>query len=153
MTPYQLSDLKEGRTLPIPASVRNIFLTNKNQKGGDIVMKHSTNLGSCNFSQYTAMNMLDTFCRLMPLKVTTINKDFNIQFYPNPIQDILTLDLTELPNDIYKITIVDIQGKVQYNGSTKPTKYTIQKTLPNGLYFLNITSKNGQANYKLQWND
>ena len=74
----------------------------------------------------------------------------NITFYPNPVENILTVDMgsnSELPELIW---ISDVAGKLVYQITPSQSKTTIDVTNFNrGIYFLNINSKHTKTTYKL----
>jgi C1A family cysteine protease len=73
--------------------------------------------------------------------------------YPNPIADgKLTVDLSQFENNqAIIITINDIQGKVVFKQEEKQNaKVEIDaQAFSNGMYFVNVSSQNKTANYKV----
>ena len=75
----------------------------------------------------------------------SINDHFNevqVIFYPNPVNDVLIIEINNL-NEKATLTFIDIQGRVvkSVNLQPLPAKFSIQidvKDLPQGLYLLNL---------------
>ena len=66
--------------------------------------------------------------------------DFNINIYPNPTQNQLTVELPESDNST--IEIFDLQGRQHFNQSFETDKPIIDTSgLPNGMYFVRVRQK------------
>jgi endonuclease I len=74
----------------------------------------------------------------------------NITFYPNPVENVLTIDLTSTSTLPELIWISDVTGKVVYQTTPDHSKVSIDMTnLNKGVYFLNFNSKQTKTTYKL----
>ena len=89
--------------------------------------------------------------------ITTNNMNveytFNINFYPNPVNDILTIEFENHINYPICISILDIQGKTLYNKTKfiSPDRVNIKELdLANGLYFVKCTGKDFSTIRKIQ---
>ncbi|MFZ4741884.1 MAG: T9SS type A sorting domain-containing protein [Bacteroidales bacterium] len=85
------------------------------------------------------------FCTTIGIKEAKSND--RIEIYPNPASSVLMIDLTDNIEVKYSINIYSILGqkKISINGAmgNKVTVIPIDK-LSNGLYLIEITTKNGQ---------
>ncbi|NOQ74861.1 MAG: T9SS type A sorting domain-containing protein, partial [Crocinitomix sp.] len=62
-----------------------------------------------------------------------------IKCYPNPATDLLSVELSEIPNSNYTIRIINLMGQVIYSENTGLQKQQIDlRTLPNGLLIIEI---------------
>ncbi len=79
---------------------------------------------------------------------TILNK---VKIYPNPVKDILTIDLAEIPNfSEATLTLHDFQGrKVSEHYFTNGISSITTNHLPNGLYFVTIQFENTQLTKKI----
>ena len=69
------------------------------------------------------------------------NKALNISIYPNPANDVITVNNNELSN--YSLQIVDVFGKTIINQEINSGVHQINiSNLSNGYYFVTITNKN-----------
>jgi len=81
-------------------------------------------------------------------KVTEINEHTNEQtLYPNPTTNELSLNVSEIP---YSIEIFNTEGILITNllNQTSEIFHYNTSNLPNGTYFLRLTSKNQNTSYK-----
>ncbi len=89
-----------------------------------------------------------------PTKVTTCsataslndNAFTELSVYPNPTSGILNLANADTLN-IENITITDMSGKTVFNQKANATQIDVQH-LPQGMYFLSITTDAGNTNLK-----
>lgn len=76
-----------------------------------------------------------------------------VSVYPNPVADgKFTIDLTQFDgNQPLLITIMDVQGRIIYKQQEKlNTKVEVDaQSFSNGLYFVNVSSEEYTANYKI----
>lgn len=71
------------------------------------------------------------------------NKGFSLEIYPNPSSDKIKIQNT---SEIKEITITSIDGKILRTIFSSQKEQTIDiSNLSNGIYFLNITSVNGDV--------
>jgi hypothetical protein len=71
----------------------------------------------------------------------------NVAVFPNPANDLIAVQVKDLVEDSYEVSLVDINGKLVdkttlYQGST--IVYFDTKTLYNGNYVVTLTDKNGR---------
>ena len=71
---------------------------------------------------------------------TTSIKTVNGKLYPNPVKDILTLEIDE---KIERLAIYSINGRVVQENNRPTTNQISTHTLPNGIYILKAATKNG----------
>lgn len=97
----------------------------------------------------------DGVCRSLPFPVTTsvlANEDFfksNLKVYPNPVQDVLSIELTNETTDL-EINITNILGQEVFsNRFFNTTKANIQMPKDNGIYLVKIKSQQNIACYKI----
>lgn len=79
-----------------------------------------------------------------PVGITKVNNDKKIQLYPNPANDQLTIDCSNLEEAINSYTISDISGKILISSKTvdKNSKMSINtQSLSTGTYFLFLNTK------------
>jgi len=73
-----------------------------------------------------------------------------VSFYPNPVENMLTVDLTSNSTLPELIWISDVTGKVVYQTAPNQTIVNIDMTTFNkGVYFLNFNNKQTKTTYKL----
>ncbi len=74
--------------------------------------------------------------------------ELKIKTYPNPVQDIFTIEFTESQNEPFQIQVFDVTGKLvlenNYEKSTQKVELNCQ-SLNEGMYFYTITQNNGVA--------
>lgn len=72
----------------------------------------------------------------------------NIKMYPNPINNLVTVEVKNLTNAI--LQVVDISGKILINQSLNTSSNTVNVSqLPTGLYFFKVSSNEGEATSKI----
>jgi hypothetical protein len=82
--------------------------------------------------EYSSLGSCDALCNVTVIKE---NDELEINIYPNPVKDVLTID------GIYNsVNIYDVFGKLVL--TSKSQKTIDVSTLNNGVYFVNINSKN-----------
>lgn len=76
--------------------------------------------------------------------ISESEKQFKIQFSPNPVSDLLSIS-TEVGKNMSSIDIIDVSGKAVANfKNINNIKTEINThTLPNGLYYISINFENG----------
>ena len=69
-----------------------------------------------------------------------------VRFYPNPVKDILTIELKSLTNQNVDLQVIDISGRIIYSKQPfiKDHKMSYDASaLNSGLYFLRLTDRKG----------
>ena len=68
--------------------------------------------------------------------------------YPNPATDVLTIDMTSIPEDNYEIKLLDLSGKIIMKDMVSDlTKHNINiSDLSQGIYVLSVS--NGENAYQ-----
>lgn len=114
-------------------STRETFNININY---DLTMpNHEGNFSPCGVS-----NIVD-----MTLNTTGISEfnNANVSIYPNPVVDVLNVEMEEIPD---LVQVVDMTGKVIKTQKTNSEKIMVDvSSLPQGVYFVKVTFKNGQS--------
>ena len=111
---------------------------------GDVTVKATANDGSGVFGTkiITISNQV--------VSVDSYQNSSNISFYPNPVENVLTIDMsatTSLPSLVW---ISDVTGKIIFQTAPTTTKLDIDMTNVNkGIYFLNLNSAQNKITYKL----
>ncbi|MFM7016768.1 MAG: SBBP repeat-containing protein [Bacteroidota bacterium] len=74
-----------------------------------------------------------------------------ISAYPNPVSDILSINIASIDNADCYFSLVDTQGQLVYQSFNKDTNVTSidVKNIPEGLYILSIASTKWRSNLKL----
>ncbi|MGZ3862059.1 MAG: T9SS type A sorting domain-containing protein [Bacteroidia bacterium] len=76
--------------------------------------------------------------------IQTISNSINLQVYPNPSNDKITLVLGN--NDVHNIQLTDVSGRTVRSYSSSQTEFTIEKgELNAGMYLLKVTDSKGQS--------
>ena len=74
--------------------------------------------------------------------LTENTSGFDLIIYPNPAQDILSLDLSSLPSDMYTVSVVSLEGKyiltLEMPNSIRNIDLSV---LGNGVYLLQVKSE------------
>lgn len=75
----------------------------------------------------------------------TLNNDLDISLYPNPAQDILYLDFSELDADVNSIAVLNTQGKIvqQIQGNNNTVEALDVSRFAGGIYFISIQTDEG----------
>ncbi|MDP2888508.1 MAG: T9SS type A sorting domain-containing protein [Bacteroidota bacterium] len=78
-----------------------------------------------------------------------INNKINV--YPNPINNYAIIDLGNLVNEVLKIELVDVAGKLLFNQDCDflSINYINTQNLVSGLYFVKVSTNNGQVVKKM----
>ena len=75
-------------------------------------------------------------------------KQISVSIFPNPADNILTVQLAELSDAA--ITLTDIEGKVVMQKLVSQNQFQLDiSSLPKATYFLNIKTAKGQFNQKI----
>lgn len=82
------------------------------------------------------------------LGVNEISEIPFLNIYPNPASNSLTISLSEKLNAVLKIT--DVFGREVLSSAINDSQITIQIDLPNGFYFLSVTSNNFSITNKIE---
>ncbi|MBI1185612.1 T9SS type A sorting domain-containing protein [bacterium] len=84
-------------------------------------------------------NDIDGYHTRYPESVAEINKNINLQAYPNPTTGMLRVRFDAKPTDKSRISIVDLTGKTVYSENVSGGSTQIDLTsLNNGIYYLKI---------------
>jgi beta-glucanase (GH16 family) len=101
--------------------------------------------------EFSSDNMEIDYVRVYqesPLSVSQKVKN-GVGFYPNPVDDYLNINVSELTNQNITLQIIDISGRSVYKNQhsiiTSQISYNASALNP-GLYFLELTQKNGRKN-------
>lgn len=80
----------------------------------------------------------ESFCEFI-LNTNDIKSPENFKFYPNPVENTITIENPDLTID--KINLIDVNGKTVFTKSlnTNPIKLNL-KSYPKGIYFLQLLS-------------
>lgn len=110
------------------------------------------NLNSCTSPNYGQVEDYAVIIQSSTLAVPEPIKNETISVYPNPVSEILTINITSITSASI-ITISDILGKSIYNKSI-PLQSSFSETIDvskvtKGMYFLNFISKGKQITRKL----
>ena len=85
-------------------------------------------------------------CFLVPTAVEELSLANPIKVYPNPVKDILTLDLSETNHSLTEISIYSPVGaRVFYTKNTSGLKEIDMSTLTTGIYYLVLKDKSGSS--------
>ncbi len=85
-----------------------------------------------------------------PDNTTSIEKNYfidNIKIYPNPVDDIINIELTD--NGKVILRLFDSNGRLQVEKLIENSDIINVSRLTKGIYFLNFKLKNGQINRKI----
>ena len=78
--------------------------------------------------------------------------DYAIQakLFPNPFASITTIQFENNANELFRLKVYDLQGKIVFNEQTLANEFKIDGTsLINGLYFYELTSNTNYASGKM----
>ncbi len=80
--------------------------------------------------------------------------DLTVAIYPNPTQGLVTLELASPAEGSASVELIDITGRQVYQSHFSLTEGISNHeldlgTLPEGLYFLNVTTPSGRGTHKL----
>ncbi len=103
----------------------------------------------------TVMNYLNpriVYCLSLTTSISSIEEASNlISISPNPVSDKINIDLSQVKNNLERISIYDLSGrKVLDIAATESRLYTINRgTLSSGSYVVRIQLENGEVNKKI----
>lgn len=83
-----------------------------------------------------------TFC--LDGQSTNINEidKFVVDVFPNPAQDFITVRLPQAPNNLERLSVLDIHGRTVYQMETNQQETSMQlEHLPRGVYWIQCSSK------------
>ncbi len=111
---------------------------------GDVTVKATANDGSGVFGTkiITISNQV--------VSVDSYQNSSNISFYPNPVENTLTIDMSATSSLPSLVWISDVTGKIIFQTAPTASKLDIDMTNVNkGIYFLNLNSAQNKITYKL----
>ena len=76
--------------------------------------------------------------------------DLNIQVYPNPACDLLTIGFDQTMQDnVFSVEVTDVTGRRMYSENTSGLQSTIDVSQwPSGVYFIRIKQDGAWGTYK-----
>ncbi len=146
---YPIQVVNGSHTVAIKANKVGIINCFRSYPGNDHVPEGGTP-GVYDTSVVLIRDFLEHFTCNTPITCSTITgiKDLNINeesitAYPNPSQNIITLNLKTLLGKNVNITIYDALGrKVKEEAKINTPQYNLSRgNLPNGIYLINIISE------------
>lgn len=85
-------------------------------------------------------------CFFIPTAVEELDINSDIKIYPNPVDDLLTLDLSETNQSFTEINIFNALGELVYQNDKPITITEINiRELQTGIYFLLLKNKSGMS--------
>lgn len=117
------------------------------KSNGEIYMKGNNNVGQLGLGD-TNYHLTPAFFGNRCMETTGLNDNTltAISLYPNPTSSTLTLANAENLN-IENLTVTDMTGKVVLSQNNNNTQINVEK-LPVGIYFLEVSAKEGVQNLK-----
>jgi hypothetical protein len=93
------------------------------------------------------------FCDTFPVSITNINKEFDLEVYPNPTFSSITVKMPAATH-LAHLMLTDVSGKVYLKQSELQASLNSLSidlsTYPAGIYWLQVTAHDGrQANFKI----
>ncbi|MBI9063952.1 MAG: T9SS type A sorting domain-containing protein, partial [Marinilabiliaceae bacterium] len=74
----------------------------------------------------------------------------NLRMYPNPVKDLLTIDIEKTIIDKVEISIIDLKGEVIFHKYFNDSKFQINTDTYNpGIYIIEVKTSNGSKKLKL----
>ncbi len=72
--------------------------------------------------------------------IYTADEAMNVSVYPNPFSDFAVLEFTPTANEVYTLTIIDVQGRVvqNYSNISSGRVFIEKKNLNAGMYFFEL---------------
>ncbi len=72
--------------------------------------------------------------------IYTADEAMNVSVYPNPFSDVAVLEFTPTANEVYTLTIIDVQGRVvqNYSNISSGRVFIEKKNLNAGMYFFEL---------------
>ncbi len=118
----------------------------------DVVFHSINNLNCYSDSQINVQfrpQHCDSFRYNLPLSLKKLNTLNNINIYPNPVNDLLNIDIDDATKDI-KIKVVNLLGNVVITATQlKPGQQTLDVNhLPAGIYLMVLESKGERFHHK-----
>jgi len=115
---------------------------------GDILVSNYNNgliLTSPNGTKYkVSVDNSGTLTTEIITKISTNESDNNIKVYPNPVENILTIDLDEYKNQNISVELFDVTGKMVLFKSFNTAKVIVDlNDFITGTYILKIKDKEG----------
>lgn len=86
---------------------------------------------------------------VLGIKETTTGKVV-FAAYPNPVQSVLSITISNTSKEQFFISMADVTGRVLYQGTTNTETHTIDvSNFANGIYLLAVSGANGAAVQKI----
>lgn len=82
------------------------------------------------------------------LGLNDFKNDFSFNVFPNPANSLLTVNALNDDSSTYILKIISISGTILYTSDFKTTKDINVSKFSNGIYFINISSKNSSFTSK-----
>ena len=122
-----------------PSQVRSILKSTARQdvRTGVIPATGSTKWG---FGKVTATAAIQL--ALNTINIEEIEKNTAITIFPNPTSNVLNILFDKKTNDLVKIEIISLEGKIGYQKETKNTLKINVTNWKNGVYFIRIKENN-----------
>ncbi|MDQ3051100.1 MAG: T9SS type A sorting domain-containing protein [Bacteroidota bacterium] len=123
---------------------QNSLLTNPNMSKAKAIAYIDTVMGY--------LNPRIVYCLNLPTGISTIGDAAElITVTPNPVADVISIDLSAIKNELKSISIYDVAGrKVLDLAVTEARKYDIDRgNLNAGSYVVRVQLENGEANKKI----
>ena len=108
-----------------------------------------TNLSPSSNRNHTASQACITIKAPTTTSITE-NTNSKISIYPNPVENVLTIEMTNISSETNKIVLLDVTGKIVREVTTINPVITLDmKDLAKGIYVLNIYGENGNISRKI----
>jgi hypothetical protein len=88
------------------------------------------------------------------VNIGEVGSQAQVRIYPNPSTGIFNLEVSGLPDEIFNLRLIDIQGQVLFSGNMRSinTSYTNSidlSYLPGGVYYVSVSTKIGSIIRKI----
>jgi len=152
--PIMIVSLNGSGNLKIRADELNIPNILETVEGGGHADIYTDAVYASNLANF--LNNSSSFLETIFCGTISSNEEFiqelNVEVYPNPVDQVININIKEESNDAHQIQLIDAMGRVIINYRT--TSFENNITLENrgwakGMYYLNIQSEKGRNITKL----
>lgn len=145
--------LSDGRVLPNPFVPDSIQISPGERY--DILIQPSAEVTDSIRIDFRDMNTSKTAnSQFIPVEikgvfsaVSNVKKELNIQLYPNPVEELLTIKSNENQKLVYFVS--DIHGRKYSVGVLEEMEHISMKTMCSGIYFVTVSGDLGSRTLKI----
>lgn len=152
--PFMIVSLNGSGNLKIRADELNIPNILETVEGGGHANIYTDAVYASNLANF--LNNSSSFLETIVCGTISSNKkliqELNVEVYPNPVDQVININIKEDSRDPYQIQLIDAMGRVMltYQANSFENNITLENQgWAKGMYYLNIHSEKGRSITKL----